>query len=113
MKKLHSLTYSYNLSKGLSNANRVNIIVCFRGVLATGTLCNRRTCFTVVSSISRFTVTAITSWKVDTGSSVLVWIFHTFVNICKEFDKKYIYIEKVFAVFSSLQIKEKIKPIPI
>ena len=90
MKKFHSFTYSSNQRKGLSNANRVNIIVCFRGVLAMGTLCNPRTCFTVVSSISGFAVTAITSWKVDTGSSVLAWSVGTFVNICKQLGREII-----------------------
>lgn len=42
------------------------------------------TCFTVVSSISSFTITAITSLKIGTGSSVLAWIVVTLIYICKK-----------------------------
>ena len=73
----------------------VNIIVCYRGFLAMGTSCNLRTCFTVVSSISRFTVTAITSWKVDTGSFVLAWSVGTFVNICKQLGREIIFSKRL------------------
>ena len=42
------------------------------------------TCFTVVSRISRFTVTAITSLKIHTSSSVLARVGHAPVNNCSK-----------------------------
>ena len=37
---------------------------------------------TILSDIAKFTIAAITSFKVDTGSSVLAWVIHTLVYIC-------------------------------
>ena len=42
------------------------------------------TFFTAISSISIFTITAITSLKIDTGSFVLAWIVFTLIYICKK-----------------------------
>ena len=39
------------------------------------------TCFTVVPSITRFAITAITSGKVYAGGPVLAWIFRTLVDV--------------------------------
>ena len=38
---------------------------------------------TILSDIAKFTIAAITSFKVDTGSSVLAWVIHTLVYICR------------------------------
>ena len=38
------------------------------------------TCFAVVSSISRYTITAIASIKINTGSSVLAWTVRTHIS---------------------------------
>ena len=46
------------------------------------------TCFTVISRKSRFTITAITSLKIDTRSSVLAWFIFTFIYICTKKRKK-------------------------
>ena len=37
------------------------------------------TCFTIATSVSRFTITAITSNKIHTRGSVLTWIGRAFV----------------------------------
>ena len=42
------------------------------------------TCFTVLSGISSFTVTAVISFEIDTVCSVLAWIVRTFVYVCKK-----------------------------
>ena len=44
----------------------------------------RVTCFTVTPRKSRFTITVVTSWEVDTDSSVLAWGISAFVDIYEE-----------------------------
>ena len=41
------------------------------------------TCFAVISRISWGTITAITSLKINTGSTILAWTVRTLVYVCK------------------------------
>ena len=47
-----------------------------------------QTWFAVFPRVSRFTIAAITSFKVDTGSSVITWIFVALVYICERHQTK-------------------------
>ena len=39
------------------------------------------TLLTVLAMVTRFTIAAIASWKIETGGTVLAWFVNTFVDV--------------------------------
>ena len=39
------------------------------------------TLLTVLAMVTRFTIAAIASWKIETGGTILAWFVNTFVDV--------------------------------